>query len=96
MGAGFSLLIEVSQFVFQLGFSDIDDFLFNTLGAFTGAVIAYWAGPRAQWLWLTLTAVVVIIFVVLVILGDSLGDPERVAEVNAAGYTWENRFTLHS
>ncbi|MDN5903860.1 MAG: VanZ family protein, partial [Corynebacterium casei] len=59
-------------------------------------VIAYWAGPRAQWLWLTLTAVVVIIFVVLVILGDSLGDPERVAEVNAAGYTWENRFTLHS
>lgn len=96
LGAGFSLLIEVSQFVFQLGFSDIDDFLFHTLGAFTGAVIAYWAGPRAQWLWLTLTAVVVIIFVVLVILGDSLGDPERVAEVNAAGYTWENRFTLHS
>lgn len=96
LGAGFSLLIEVSQFVFQLGFSDIDDFLFNTLGAVTGAVIAYWAGPRAQWLWLTLTAVVVVIFVVLVILGDSLGDPERVAEVNAAGYTWENRFTLHS
>ncbi|WP_301195480.1 VanZ family protein, partial [Corynebacterium stationis] len=32
-GAGFSLLIEVSQFIFQLGFSDIDDFLFNTLGA---------------------------------------------------------------
>lgn len=26
-GSGFSLLIEVSQFVFQLGFSDIDDFL---------------------------------------------------------------------
>lgn len=96
LGAGFSLLVEVSQFAFQLGFSDIDDFLFNTLGAFAGAVIAYWAGPKAQWLWLTLSAVVVIVFVVLVILGDSLGDPNRVAEVNSAGYASENGFTLQA
>src|SRR5699024_9417552 len=30
IGAGFSLLIEVSQYIFQLGFSDIDDLVFNT------------------------------------------------------------------
>lgn len=85
-GAGFSLLIEVSQFIFQLGFSDIDDFLFNALGAAAGACIAAWAGPRAQWLWVSLTAVLVVVFAVLVILGPRLGDPDRVAEVNASGY----------
>lgn len=89
-GAGFSLLIEVSQYLFQLGFSDIDDFLFNTLGAAAGACIAAWAGPRAQWLWISLTAVLVIIFAVLVIHGPRLGDPNRVAEVNAASYTLEH------
>ena len=47
-GSGFSLLIEFSQYAFQLGFSDIDDFLFNTLGAAAGAGIAGWVGPRAQ------------------------------------------------
>lgn len=88
-GAGFSLLIEVSQYLFQLGFSDIDDFLFNTLGAATGACVAAWAGPRARWLWVSLTAVLVVVFAVLVILGPRLGDPDRVAEVNAASYTLE-------
>lgn len=88
-GAGFSLLIEVSQYLFQLGFSDIDDFLFNTLGAATGACVAAWAGPRARWLWVSLTALLVVVFAVLVILGPRLGDPDRVAEVNAASYTLE-------
>ena len=88
-GAGFSLLIEVSQYAFQLGFSDIDDFLFNTLGAAAGAWIAAWAGPRARWLWISLTAVLVVVFAVLVILGPRLGDPDRVAEVNASGYAFE-------
>ena len=88
-GAGFSHLIEVSQFAFQLGFSDIDDFLFNTLGAAAGACIAAWAGARAQWLWISLTAVLVVVFAVLVILGPRLGDPDRVAEVNASGYAFE-------
>ncbi|MFH0412473.1 VanZ family protein [Corynebacterium sp. L4756] len=95
-GAGFSLLIEISQFAFQLGFSDIDDLLFNTLGAAAGAWIAHWAGPKAQWLWVALTAVVVLVFIVLVILGPRLGDPERVAEVNAASYAWEHGFTLRT
>ena len=88
-GSGFSLLIEVSQFVFQLGFSDIDDFLFNTLGAAAGASIAAWAGPRAQWLWVSLAAVLVVAFAVLVVFGPRLGDPDRVAEVSAASYTFK-------
>jgi len=77
-GAGFSLLIEISRYAFQLGFSDIDDFLFNTLGAASGALIAAWTGPRAQWLWLALTTVLVVVFAVLVILGPRLGDPDRI------------------
>ena len=89
-GAGFSLLIEISQYLFQLGFSDIDDFLFNTLGAAAGAWIATWAGPRARWLWIALTAVLVVVFAALVILGTRLGDPDRVAEVNAASYTLDH------
>lgn len=84
LGGSFSLLIEVSQYAFQLGFSDIDDFLFNTLGAASGALFAAWIGPRANWLWVTLTAVLVLVFVVLVLLGPRLGSPNRVAEVNAS------------
>ena len=93
-GAGFSLLIEISQYAFQLGFSDIDDFLFNPLGTAAGACIAAWAGPRARWLWISLTAVVVVAFAVLVILGPRLGDPDRVAEVNASSYAFENALPL--
>lgn len=85
-GAGFSLLIGVSQYAFQLGFSDIADFLFNTLGAAAGACITARAGSRAQWLWISLTAVLVVVFAVLVILSPRLGDPDRAAEVNASGH----------
>ncbi|WP_018581227.1 VanZ family protein [Corynebacterium pilosum] len=35
-----SLAIEVAQFVFARGYSDIDDLIFNTLGALLGAWIA--------------------------------------------------------
>ncbi|MGO2777489.1 VanZ family protein [Corynebacterium casei] len=84
------LLIEVSQYLFQLGFSDIDDFQFNTLGAATGAWIATWAGPHARWLWVSLTAVLVVVFAALAILGSRLGDPDRVAEVNATSYTLDH------
>lgn len=43
--AGFliSLTIEVIQYVFVLGFSDVDDLLFNTLGA----VLGVWFAPMA-------------------------------------------------
>ena len=96
LGAGFSLLIEVSQYIFQLGFSDIDDLLFNTLGAAAGAFIASLFGSRAQWVWVTLTAVLAVVFIALVILGPSLGDPDRVAEVNASGSPNENGFSGRS
>lgn len=47
-GAGFSLLIVISQYAFQLGFSDIDDFVFSTFGAAAGACIAAWAGTTCE------------------------------------------------
>lgn len=37
VGAGFSLLIEVAQYVFALGYTDVDDVLLNTIGAALGA-----------------------------------------------------------
>lgn len=36
-GAGVSLCIEVAQYVLAAGYSDIDDVMFNTLGAYCGA-----------------------------------------------------------
>ncbi|WP_257159160.1 VanZ family protein [Corynebacterium cystitidis] len=41
-GCVISLTIEVSQFVFARGYSDVDDLIFNTLGAALGA----WIGTR--------------------------------------------------
>lgn len=40
IAAGVSLLIEVTQFVFYLGFSDIDDIILNVIGAWCGATLA--------------------------------------------------------
>lgn len=94
-GAGLSLSIEVSQFAFQLGFSDIDDFMFNTLGAAAGACIAAWAGPLAHWLWVSLTAVLVVVFAVLGILGPRLGNPDRVVDISASGHALGMNFTYY-
>ncbi len=44
-GAVFSLLIEVSQLLIYERCSDIDDFLYNTIGAFLGAVV-YFGGKK--------------------------------------------------
>lgn len=41
-----SLAIEVSQFLFSLGYSDIDDLLMNTLGAFVGTLCAQGVGSK--------------------------------------------------
>lgn len=53
-GTLFSLAIETAQYVLAAGFSDVDDVLFNTVGAFLGACLAaaftrrrYPAGARA-------------------------------------------------
>ena len=40
LGFCFSLFIEVTQFVFALGYTDVDDLLMNTLGAVLGAWLA--------------------------------------------------------
>lgn len=80
-GAGFSLLVEVSQYVFALGFSDIDDLIMNTLGAFIGATLAKWCGPKLHWLWVALSYLAAVIFVGLVIAGESLGDPSKIKNI---------------
>ncbi len=40
LGFGFSLFIEVTQYVLALGYTDVDDLLMNTLGAVLGAGLA--------------------------------------------------------
>lgn len=65
-GGAFSLLIEITQLVFGLGYTDIDDFLMNTLGAFIGAMIAEWCGPKWNRVWAGLTFAAVAGFVCLV------------------------------
>nr|VDG61899.1 teicoplanin resistance protein [Streptococcus thermophilus] len=76
LGAGFSLLIEISQYVFSLGYSDIDDLLMNTLGAFVGAKIAQWCGSRMYKVWIGLTYGAVFLFISLVLAGE----PRRPGE----------------
>ena len=80
-GLGLSLVLEVCQYVFALGRTDIDDLLFNTLGALIGAAFARLCGERLfpVWRWLALAAAAV--FLVLVILGPRLGDPNAVVDL---------------
>lgn len=82
LGAGFSLAIETSQYIFALGYSDIDDLLMNTLGAFIGAVLAKLFGPKFHWTWIGLASLATITFVGLVIGGESLGDPSKVKQLS--------------
>lgn len=46
-GALISLCIEVAQYVFAVGYSDVDDLLFNTIGAALGGMCAM--RLSAQW-----------------------------------------------
>lgn len=86
-GALFSLAIEICQYVFALGYSDIDDLIFNTLGALTGAVIAKLAGPRMHRVWVWLALLLGVAFAVLVAAGPRLGDPDKVVDIY--GISWE-------
>lgn len=81
VGGLFSLAVEATQFFAQLGYTDIDDFMMNTLGAFVGATIARWCGPRLHRLWITLTFAAFAVFLGLVAAGDSLGDPRKVKQL---------------
>ena len=43
-----SLGIETTQYLFSLGFSDVDDVVFNTLGAALGAFLVSRKSAQAQ------------------------------------------------
>lgn len=43
-----SLGIEIAQYIFSLGFSDVDDLVFNTLGASLGAFLVSRSSAKAQ------------------------------------------------
>lgn len=64
--AGFvvSLGIELTQFVFALGYTDIDDLILNTVGAALGAGLARGFGPRFFGVWTGLALVACIVFIV--------------------------------
>lgn len=65
-GAALSLAVETAQYVWALGYSDLDDFLFNVLGAWLGARGASISkGPVGLWLITAFGAVVVAGFVAL-------------------------------
>lgn len=61
-GLACSLAIEVSQYVWALGFSDTDDLIFNTAGAWLGAWAASRIGVRPELLCaLTVACVAVVV-----------------------------------
>lgn len=48
LGMMLSLGIEIAQYIFSLGFSDVDDLVFNTLGASLGAFLVSRSSAKAQ------------------------------------------------
>lgn len=76
-----SLSIEIAQYLFRLGRTDIDDLVFNTLGATLGAWLAVMLGPRWHRVWVALCLLSALIFMMLVILGPNLGDPAKVVDL---------------
>ena len=86
LAAAASVLIEVTQYIFLLGRSDVSDVLCNTAGALVGAVVSWlflrgsstlarrWAAVVTA-----VTLATVVVFAVLVLLGPALGDPAEVA-----------------
>ncbi len=79
VSAGLSLAIEVAQYVFSLGRTDVTDLICNTVGALVGALVTAVFLRRSataadRWT-RTVTVVVlvtVVVFAVLVILGPAL------------------------
>lgn len=76
--AVFSVAIEVTQYVFALGRTDVTDLILNVLGAAIGVGIARLL-PHRLLLWVTL--LVVVAFGALLIAGPYLGDPDKVVPV---------------
>lgn len=48
IGIGLSLCIEVAQFALAVGYSDVDDLMFNSVGAVVGAVLFIRLGARKR------------------------------------------------
>ncbi len=76
--AVFSVAIEVTQYAFALGRTDVTDVMLNVLGAVIGVGIARLL-PHRLLLWVSLLAVVA--FAVLLVAGPYLGDPDKVVPV---------------
>lgn len=67
IGLGLSFSIEVAQFVFARGYSDVDDLILNTTGAVLGAALTLFLnGERRRYLlgiiWATCSVVLVLMF----------------------------------
>lgn len=67
-----SLGIEVLQWTFAVGYTDVDDLLFNTLGGVLGALVAFKA-PRGAVNWLTMSITAVCLAVLVLIMASNLG-----------------------
>lgn len=55
-----SFAIEATQYVFAIGYSDVDDLLFNTVGGAFGATLAARLGPRWRALFIGLSVLAAI------------------------------------
>ena len=65
--------IELSQYVFRLGFTDIDDVILNTLGAAVGAHLVLNGRPSHDRWWILATLVAAAIFVTIVVVQSLFG-----------------------
>ncbi|AKK04243.1 VanZ family protein [Corynebacterium epidermidicanis] len=81
LGLATSLVIEVCQYVFALGVTDIDDLLWNTTGALFGAWLVWATGVRVEKLWRWACLLFATVIYVLYLLGPRLGSEEKMTPV---------------
>ncbi|WKD62266.1 VanZ like family protein [Corynebacterium ciconiae DSM 44920] len=85
MGFGLSLSIEIAQYIFRLGYSDIDDLLYNTLGVALGAWLATVCPPLMQRIAVGVCVLFTAVIMVLYALGPRLGDPDKMVDAGSVG-----------
>ncbi|WP_151640993.1 VanZ family protein [Corynebacterium sp. 11A] len=73
-----SLGIEIAQYVLRLGYSDIDDLLYNALGAVLGAWLATVSPPVVQRIVVAVCLLFMLTLMLLYGLGSRLGSPDVV------------------
>lgn len=79
-----SLSIEVLQYAFALGVSDIDDLIWNTCGALFGAWLVSMTGARMEKIWRWACVLFATFIYVLYLLGPRLGSEEKMTPVACA------------